>query len=434
MSGFLAAIPVLLSIVLAAAFPFYAGIFPKGIQESFHEGGWGMQLILFALLVSVWLIVDRVAKMLAVNMDIRGFMIQLKARLDGGDIVGAEQLCRQYDKPLPRILAAGLAESGRGEHEVQAAMDQVAYAEIPALEKRTGYLALMGNVATLMGLFGTIIGLIHSFSAVGKDETGDNATLLAAGISEAMNCTAFGLLTGIAALFAFSVLNGRTQWLLDEVNYHSLRAYRWWKRAYQNQEAQEPVFTVKPVNAPHAHLMSHTGLLKAGGGGSHKKGVFANLQLTPLIDMFIVLVIFLLLSFNASGDIVRATKNLKLPEATQVQKLERVPIVSITYVAGEASGGIVTLENQEVSTAQELLEDTGPDWKIARLTEELEKMKLSWKVTNPDKPWAGKLIIQCDQNIDFKIVKKVMYSAGIAGYGNILFAVRKAASETAEGS
>ena len=432
MQGLIAVLPVFISIAIAAVLP-EAVLGP--MREPFHEGGWGMRLILFSLLVSVWLIVDRAVKLLSAHVDSRTFMERLKSMLDTGDIGGALRFAQATPKPLAQIIASGLAVSDGGAHKVQAAMDEVAYREVPLIERRTGYLALMGNVATLMGLFGTIIGLIHSFGAVSKADTGDNATMLAAGISEAMNCTAFGLLTGITALLAFSILNGRTQATIDDLNYQTHRAFRMWKRAKQRVDGAEPVFHRRPVDAPHPHLMAHTGLLRSSGGGHGKKGVFAALQLTPLIDMFIVILIFLLMSFSASGDIVSANKNIKLPMAQQVEKLDRVPIVAISFPPGDAAGGIVTLENREVSTARELLEDVGGrDWKIAKLTESLERMKENWKKTNPEKPWLGRLIVQCDQNVDFKIIKKVMYSAGVAGYGNLHFAVRKEPKETAAGA
>ena len=97
-------------------------------------------------------------------------------------------------------------------------MDEMALKEKPMIEKRTGYLAMIGNVATLAGLLGTITGLIKSFAGVAGVDPSQKATLLAAGISEAMNCTAFGLLVGIISLLAFSILNGKTQALLDDID------------------------------------------------------------------------------------------------------------------------------------------------------------------------------------------------------------------------
>src|SRR6266536_3526239 len=86
------------------------------------------------------------------------------------------------------------------------------------IERRTGYLAMISNVATLLGLLGTIIGLIHCFGAVANANPADKATILSQGISEAMYCTAFGLLVAITTLVLYSVLQGRTQTMVDDIN------------------------------------------------------------------------------------------------------------------------------------------------------------------------------------------------------------------------
>jgi biopolymer transport protein ExbB/TolQ len=135
-----------------------------------------------------------------------------------GNIQGAIKVCSGNPTPITRIIQAGLTKFNRPDAEVQAAMDEAALREIPRLEKRTGYLAMLGNVATLVGLLGTIIGLINSFAGVAGVDPSMKATLLAKGISEAMNCTAFGLITAVPALLAFSVLNGWTQTILDDIN------------------------------------------------------------------------------------------------------------------------------------------------------------------------------------------------------------------------
>lgn len=85
------------------------------------------------------------------------------------------------------------------------------------IEKRTGYLAMLGNLATLAGLLGTIAGLIKSFAGVAGVDPSQKATLLSKGISEAMNCTAFGLFTGIVGLATYAWLNGKTQNILDDI-------------------------------------------------------------------------------------------------------------------------------------------------------------------------------------------------------------------------
>ena len=101
---------------------------------------------------------------------------------------------RRRPPPVTRIIAAGLRRAGGTEHDVQQAMDEEALRELPKIEKRTGYLAMLGNLATLAGLLGTIHGLIKSFAGVAGVDPSLKATMLSKGISEAMNCTFFGLL------------------------------------------------------------------------------------------------------------------------------------------------------------------------------------------------------------------------------------------------
>ena len=181
------------------------------IAEAFKEGGWGMWPILGILIASILIAIERAIYLLKSSVNAQEFMSQLGGLIQSGNLSGAIGFCSQADKPLSRIIGAGFAKSAEGMHRVQCAMDEAAYGELPKIEKRTGYLALMGNIATLTGLLGTILGLIKSFKGVSKEAASDKATLLAAGISEAMNCTAFGLMTGITALLAYSVLNGKTQ-------------------------------------------------------------------------------------------------------------------------------------------------------------------------------------------------------------------------------
>jgi biopolymer transport protein ExbB/TolQ len=97
-------------------------------------------------------------------------------------------------------------------------MDEAALRELPKIEARTPFLGLFANLAMLSGLFGTVLGLIGAFAAVAGADQASKATMLAKGISEAMNCTAFGLLSAIIALVAMAVLNGKTQSLLDDIN------------------------------------------------------------------------------------------------------------------------------------------------------------------------------------------------------------------------
>jgi biopolymer transport protein ExbB/TolQ len=193
-------------------------------MEAFKEGGWGMYPILLLLIITVYIMVERASYLAKSKIDADRLLSLLKSQIVSGNIRGAITTCQSTPAPLTKIIAAGLSKAGSSEHEIQQAMDEEALRELPKVEKRTGYLAMLGNLATLAGLLGTITGLIKSFGAVAGVDPSMKATMLSKGISEAMNCTAFGLGTGILGLAAFAVLNGKTQHILDGVNQGTVEA------------------------------------------------------------------------------------------------------------------------------------------------------------------------------------------------------------------
>ena len=188
------------------------------LMEHFQEGGWGMWPILILLAITVYITFDRWMTISKSKVDVDKLMSLLKSQIVSGNIQGAISTCQSSNAPVTRIIAAGLRRAGGTEHDVQQAMDEEALRELPKIEKRTGYLAMLGNLATLAGLLGTITGLIKSFAGVAGVDPSMKATMLSKGISEAMNCTAFGLGTGILGLGTFAILNGMTQGVLDGIN------------------------------------------------------------------------------------------------------------------------------------------------------------------------------------------------------------------------
>ncbi len=195
-----------------------------GLLEAFRAGGWGMYPIAASMVAAVALIVERsfvLYRKAAVDKDelLRG----VRKHLFAGDLEKAIGFCAaQRRAPLAQVVKAGLIHVPKGEDDVQAAMDEATLREAPTIERRTGYLATIANVATLLGLLGTIVGLINAFAAVANANPADKATLLSKSISEAMNCTAFGLAVAITSLVAYSVLQGRTQHMLDDINESSV--------------------------------------------------------------------------------------------------------------------------------------------------------------------------------------------------------------------
>jgi biopolymer transport protein ExbB/TolQ len=191
-----------------------------GAAKAFHDGGIGMYPILVSLTFAVAILIERFTLLyFRAAVDKEAFLQGLKKHIFAGDLDKAISYCAgQKRTPLVNVIKAGLLQVPKGDDDVQAAMDEATLRESPKLERRTGYLAMIGNVATLLGLLGTILGLIGAFAAVANATPADKATLLSSSISEAMNCTAFGLGVAIPSLVFYSVLQGRTQSMLDDIS------------------------------------------------------------------------------------------------------------------------------------------------------------------------------------------------------------------------
>jgi len=190
----------------------------KGISDAFQKGGWGMWPILITSIFVVGLIIERSLFLFRASIDKNKFVPALQKLILQGNVAQAIKFCSGANVPLANVVKAGLLKVNKTDGEVQAAMDEAALRELPKIEKRTGYLAMLGNIATLMGLLGTVTGLIKSFGAVAGVDPSKKAEMLAEGISEAMNCTAFGLLVGICVFIVFLILQGKIQHLLDDIN------------------------------------------------------------------------------------------------------------------------------------------------------------------------------------------------------------------------
>jgi biopolymer transport protein ExbB/TolQ len=200
----------------------------EGIIKAFQGGGIFMYFILLFAIMTMGLIIERASflfKLKTPPADFRKKIIDLILR---GDYKAAESLAQaQGSTSLGKIVASGCAlrANGAGDEEVQARMDEALTQEISKIDKRTGFLAMFGNVSTLLGLLGTIVGMIHSFAAVANASPADRAMMLSKGISEAMNCTAFGLITAIPALVAFAVYQNKTDKLVSELTESTTEIY-----------------------------------------------------------------------------------------------------------------------------------------------------------------------------------------------------------------
>lgn len=193
------------------------------IAQRFQDGGPGMYPIAVCSIFIMAIAAERI-QYLYFNASISkdAFVQQMRKHILEGNVAKALSLCSDHPTPLSNIIKAGLVKVNKPVEEVQAAMDEASLRELPRLEKRTAYLAMLANVAMLAGLLGTIVGLIDCFEAVGFAAAKEQGTLLAQGIKEAMHCTAFGLMTAIPGLLFFSILQGKTQTLIDDINESSV--------------------------------------------------------------------------------------------------------------------------------------------------------------------------------------------------------------------
>ncbi len=193
--------------------------------KHFKDGGGMMYVILFWSVIVIGMIIERALYLYGSSINKDVFLATMQKCILAGDIAKAVKMCSAANAPLARIVQAGLIKVNRPDEEVQAAMDEAALRELPKISKRTGFLALLANLAMLSGLLGTVWGLITSFGAVSGEsvDPSQKARILAEGISEALNCTAFGLCVAITALIGYAVLNGKTQALEDDINEASVQ-------------------------------------------------------------------------------------------------------------------------------------------------------------------------------------------------------------------
>jgi biopolymer transport protein ExbB/TolQ len=183
-----------------------------------------------AQLVSLAIIAERVVRLYinrTPNLREQTQMFETEIKKGQLDRVILQARSLDRDSALRHLVEAGAsaAQNMGGREEVQAKMDEVLVREQGMLEARVEFLAMLGNVGTLLGLLGTIVGMIRSFAAISQADQMTKAAMLAAGVSEAMHATAYGLMMAIPAIVMYSVLQNRVNRLSDDMTQAGLRIF-----------------------------------------------------------------------------------------------------------------------------------------------------------------------------------------------------------------
>ncbi|MDH4229605.1 MAG: MotA/TolQ/ExbB proton channel family protein [Nitrospirota bacterium] len=191
----------------------------------FQSGGVMMYFILFILALGTAIVLDRWLVITRSAVNGPALWNAVHGHLNSGQVEDARALLASGRTPLHRVLHSGVDAMARAmdREDVENAVEESMLEIMPRLESRLHYLPTLANVATLVGLLGTIMGLIDAFNAVSVADPSQKAALLSQGIAVAMNTTAFGLITAIPLMLLYSALHARTNVLIDNLDQFSFR-------------------------------------------------------------------------------------------------------------------------------------------------------------------------------------------------------------------
>ena len=194
------------------------------VLQAFEEGGTAMYCIAVVGILTVVVILKQIIALRDSSIDKAHFNENLFGMILRGDIQQAIAYCDSQPSPLTNVLKAGLVQvmNKRPDEEVQVAMDAAVLRDTPKVEGWVSFLAVFGNLSTLIGLVGTIIGMITAFRGVSSADDAKKAELLSKGISEALNCTAFGLMIAVLAIASYGLFQHRISLILNEMTESSM--------------------------------------------------------------------------------------------------------------------------------------------------------------------------------------------------------------------
>ena len=199
--------------------------FLTNLLHFFQSGGIFMYPILVAMALGIAIAIERYLFLSRAERENRAIWGALTDLVAKGELEKAEKLATSSESAIGRLFSGGLsrARSGGSRGDVEMALEETLMLVMPMFEKRTHYLSTLANIATLLGLLGTVIGMIDGFTAIAASNPAEKVSMLSAAISVAMNCTAFGLIAAIPMLLLHSWLSTKGNELVDSLEAASVR-------------------------------------------------------------------------------------------------------------------------------------------------------------------------------------------------------------------
>ncbi len=197
----------------------------NNIVKFFVEGGFWMYPILVVGTIGVAITIERFIKLKLVERENRLMWAKIHPFLAEGNFEQAREMVANDKSAVSNLLSMGLERQGtvRRRDDIEIAMEEAMMEIIPQLEARTPYIGLFANLATLIGLLGTIVGLISAFDAVAHANPAEKADLLSASIAVAMNTTAFGLIVAIPLLICYSFIGSKAGGIVNSLEMISVK-------------------------------------------------------------------------------------------------------------------------------------------------------------------------------------------------------------------
>lgn len=206
-----------------------------------QDGGSFMYIILVFFILGLAIVLERYVYLNRMKSKNQKTWNGLFPVLSQGKFKQALEVAKSDDSAISRMVVYGLSRSAytRRSEDIEAAMDEGLMEAVPRLEARTPYIAMLANITTLLGLLGTIVGLIQAFTAVANADPAEKANLLSASISVAMNTTAFGLIAAIPLLLSFAFIQAKTAEIVDSLEMASVKFLNIFRQAQANADQKK---------------------------------------------------------------------------------------------------------------------------------------------------------------------------------------------------